>query len=432
MRDAHRGAAAGDVDWLVRDPEAAARALAGVGGGTAVALDPARGHWRVVWPADADGGPRTWDLARPEPAGDPRDPAVLAVDLGRRDLTVNAMAYLPARGEVVDPLGGRADLRRRLARAVRREVLWDDPLRGWRVVRLAAQLGLRVERRTRGWVAELAADLAAGRAVRPAPERVGAELDATLATDVAGRAFAALVELGLAALDLPALTAGRGVAQGPLHHLDVLDHQLEALQRLVDAVPDADPALRWATLLHDVGKPPTRTPGTVTEDGLVVRDRFHGHDRVGAELAAAALRRLRRPVATVARVHDLVAAHMRPLPEDERAARRFVHRLRPLLPDLLRLQLADREAARGRGAGAAARRRYRERVGLVVAVLEAPAPNAPLLDGRDVMAALGVPPGPRVGAALAAVAEARAVGDVATREEALAYLRRWSAAADGG
>ncbi|MBW6457383.1 MAG: HD domain-containing protein [Trueperaceae bacterium] len=458
VRDAHLGVPARDVDWLVRDPAAAARALADATGGALVALDPERGHWRVVWfagdgepsagdderaahaahpDAPGDRAPVTWDLAAPDPPGDPRDPAVVATDLRRRDLTINALAFRPESGEVVDPTGGLADLRRGLVRTVARENLWADPLRAWRVVRFAAQLGFRVERRTRGWVQELARALdatrsrdadAVGGVALPAPERLGAELDDTLATPVAGRAFAALDDLGLLAPVLPELTAGRGVIQGGLHHLDVLRHQLEALQRLADAFPDADLALRWATLLHDVGKPPTRTPGGVTEDGLVLRDRFHGHDAVGAELAVAALRRLRRPRATAARVHDLVAAHMRPLPDDERGARRFAHRLRPLLPDLLRLMLADREAARGRGASAAARRRYRERVGLVLAALEEPAPPAPLVDGRALMAALGIEPGPRVGELLAAIAEARALGDVGTREEALAYARRLQAA----
>jgi poly(A) polymerase len=411
VRDAHLGVPARDVDWLVRDPAAAARALADATGGALVALDPVRGHWRVVWGAgDADAPGATlrpdaiaWDLAAPDPPGDPRDPAVVA-----------------------------ADLRRGLVRAVARENLWADPLRAWRVVRFAAQLGFRVERRTRGWAQELARALDRDRpshdaVALPAPERLGAELDDTIATPVAGRAFAVLDDLGLLAPVLPELTSGRDVAQGGLHHLDVLRHQLEALQQLVDAFPDADLALRWATLLHDVGKPPTRTPGGVTEDGLVLRDRFHGHDAVGAELAAAALRRLRRPRAVVARVHGLVAAHMRPLPDDERGARRFAHRLRPLLPDLLRLMLADREAARGRGASAAARRRYRERVGLVLAALEEPPPPVPLVDGRALMAALGLTPGPRVGELLAAIAEARALGDVDTREEALAYAARLQA-----
>ena len=440
VRDAHLGVPARDVDWLAGDPEAAARALADATGGALVPLDPGRGHWRVVWGAGdagtdagvaaADAPPRvTWDLAAPDPPGDPGDPAVVAADLRRRDLTINALAFRPETGEVIDPTGGLADLRRGLVRAVARENLWADPLRAWRVVRFAAQLGFRVERRTRGWTQELARALDRDRTppaavALPAPERLGAELDDTIATPVAGRAFAALDDLGLLAPVLPELTAGRDVAQGGLHHLDVLRHQLEALQQLVDAFPDADLALRWATLLHDVGKPPTRTPGGVTEDGLVLRDRFHGHDAVGAELAAAALRRLRRPRAVVARVHGLVAAHMRPLPDDERGARRFAHRLRPLLPDLLRLMLADREAARGRGASAAARRRYRERVGLVLAALEEPSPPAPLVDGRALMAALGLAPGPRVGELLGAIAEARALGDVGTREEALAYAAR--------
>lgn len=451
VRDAHLGAAARDVDWLVRDPLGAARELADATGGSLVPLDPERGHWRVVWPA-ADAESRSWDLAAPDPPGDPRDAAVVAADLRRRDVTINALAFRPGSDEVLDPTGGLADLRRGLVRAVARENLWADPLRAWRVVRIAAQLGFRVERRTRAWVQELARALGAtddpggphrggplppgtsgavntfGAApALPAPERIGAELDDTIATPVAGRAFAALDDLGLLAPVLPELTDGRGVAQGNLHHLDVLLHQLEALQQLVDAFPDADLALRWATLLHDVGKPPTRAPGSVTEDGLVLRDRFHGHDAIGAALAAAALRRLRRPRATVARVQDLVAAHMRPLPDDESGARRFAHRLHPLLPDLLRLMSADREAARGRAASAAARRRYRERMGLVLAALASSPPPAPLVDGRTLMVALGLTPGPRVGELLAAIAEARAMGDVHTQDEALAYAERLQA-----
>ena len=425
VRDAHLGATARDVDWLVRDPATAARELADATAGALVALDPERGHWRVVW--GAGDAAVTWDLAAPDPPGDPADPAVVAADLARRDLTINALAFRPATGEVADPTRGLADLRRGWVRAVARENLWADPLRAWRVVRFAAQLGFRVEPRTRAWVQALARAIADGAVALPAPERLGAELDDTIATPVAGRAFAALDDLGLLAPVLPELTDGRGVAQGGLHHLDVLRHQLEALQQLVDAFPDAELALRWATLLHDVGKPPTRAPGGVTEEGLVLRARFHGHDAVGAELAAAALRRLRRPRVTVARVQDLVAAHMRPLPEDARGARRFVHRLRPLLPDLLRLMLADREAARGRGASAAARRRYRERVGLVLAALAEPPPPAPLVDGHELMHALGIAPGPRVGELLAAIAEARALGDLGTREEALAYARRLQA-----
>ncbi len=415
VRDALLGRDAVDLDWLVADPETAARRLAARIDGALVALDPERGYWRVVR-AQA-----TWDLSAPA-HGD------LDADLRRRDVTVNALAWRPGTEEIVDPTGGLADLRARRVRLTSPGVLREDPLRAWRVVRIAAQLGFRVARDTREAVRSAAHALAAGTWPRPAPERVGAELDALLATPVAGRAVRALDDLGLLVLDLPHLVAGRGLRQGPLHHLDVLDHQLEALQRLVDAFPEADVALRWATLLHDVGKPSTHEPGSRTADALVVRDRFHGHDAVGADLAEAALERLRRPRAVSARVAALVAAHMRPLPGDERSARRFVHRLRPLLPDLLRLMVADREAARGRAANAGGRRGYRERVGRVLAVLAEPPPPAPLVTGHELMAALGLTPGPVVGELLAAIAEARALDEVRDREAALAYAdRMWRA-----
>jgi poly(A) polymerase len=414
VRDRLLGREPTDHDWLVADPAATARALAEALGGSAFALDEARGHWRVV------AGGRTHDLTPPLPAGpgaDPRDGAVLDADLRGRDLTVNAMAALPD-GRIVDPTGGRDDLARRVVRATSRAALSADPVRAWRAVRFGAELEARIESETASWIAELACSLGAATPL-PTPERLRDEIEAALATPAAGRAMQALDELGLLAPVLPELTAGRGVEQPGFHHLDVLDHQLEALQQLVDAFPDADLALRWATLLHDVGKPPTRE---VDEEGG--RARFHGHDTVGAELAAGALRRLRLPRARIHRVAALVRAHMRPLPRGERAARRFVHRLRELLPDLLRLMVADREAARGPLASQAQRRRYRLALAEVVKLLEEEPPRPPLLTGDEVMRLLGVPPGPVVGLALRAIEEAHAVGDVKDRDDAEAYLLR--------
>jgi poly(A) polymerase len=420
VRDALLGRTPVDLDWLVADPAGCARGVADAPGASLFALDPARGHHRVVWRA----GAVSWDFTPPADGGDPRTPGVLEADLRRRDVGFNALALDPASGALHDPCAGIADLRARRVRALARANLEADPLRTLRVVRLAAGLGFAIERETSGWVREVASALRAGRLPLPAPERIGAELDAMLATPAAGRAVAALETLGLIDPFLPELAAGRGVTQGSLHHLDVLAHQLEALQRLVDGFPTADLSLRWATLLHDLGKPATRTPGGVTEEGLRIRERFHGHDQVGATLARELLRRLRRPRERVERVAALVAAHMRPLPEDARAAVRFVHRLRPLLPDLLQLMLADREAARGRAASTQGRRRYRERVGLVLAALATPAPAAPLITGGELMAALALPPGPEVGRLLRAVAEAHALGDVADAAGAMAYARR--------
>lgn len=449
VRDACLGRLAADLDWLVVDPEGTARHLADALGGSLVPLDPERGHWRVVLGGDQDRGgtARSWDFASPragerasppsmehasslptDPAAaeplDPRDPAVLDADLRARDLSLNAMAWWPGRRELVDPTGGLADLRAGVARAVSQANLRADPLRAYRVLRLAAQLGFRVDPTTEGWLRELATDLRDGRLPLPAAERLGAELDAITATPAAAKAWAALIDLGLLERVLPELLACRGVQQGGLHHADVLDHQLEALDGLLRTFPDANLALRWATLLHDLGKPGTMTPADEV-DGLRLRPRFEGHDQLGAELAARVLRRLRRPTEVVEQVAGLVRAHMRPLPGGERAARRFVHRLRPWLPDLLRLMLADREAARGPQATAQGRRRYRESVGRVLAIMdEQPGAPPPLLDGRRLMEALGVAQGPMVGRLLAAVAEAQALGEVKDADEALAYAGR--------
>jgi poly(A) polymerase len=125
-----------------------------------------------------------------------------------------------------------------------------------------------------------------------------------------------------------------------------------------------------------------------------------------------------------------VRFHMLPLPAGERQARRFVHRRRELLPDLLKLMIADREAARGPLSSEANRRSYRTALSRIVAILEEqPAPE-PLLTGGEVMELLGLEEGPRVGEALRYLSEARAVGDVTDREQAVAALRRLARARD--
>lgn len=406
LRDALLGREWTDVDWLVPDPRAAAEGLAHRVGGHAFALDPERGHWRVV------GDERTIDLAPPR--GTP------AEDLALRDFTVNALGLAP--DGPLDPLNGERDLAARRLVAAGPTALSDDPLRGLRGVRLAASLGLRWEDATRARAAEVAAELAAGSRGLPATERMRDELVALLYVPRPGDALAEAHELGWLGLLLPELVEGDSVAQGGLHHLDVLRHQLEALQRLATGFPDADPALRLATLLHDVGKPACRERGP---DG---RLRFHGHAERGAETTAAALRRLRFDRATATRAAELVRRHMLPLPKGEREARRFVHRRRALLPDLLKLMIADREAARGRLSSRSSRRAYRQALARVVAMLEAEPPEPPLLDGREVMELLGLEPGPRVGEAIAFLSEARAVGDVRDRGDAVRALRRYAEA----
>ena len=407
IRDALLGRPARDLDWLVPDPEAAARRLAADTGGSVFALDADRGHWRVSLEA------RIHDFIRFH--GD------LHADLTARDFTVNAMA-LERAGALHDPAGGRDDLSRRRLRMVSRDNLAADPLRLLRAGRIANGVGLRVESATRRAIRALAGAHVDGELPLPAAERVRDELDALLGGPRPAPGVLLLDELGLLDAHLPELAAGRDVEQKGFHHLPVMRHQIEALHQLLHSFPDAGLALRWATLLHDIGKPSTR------ELGPAGRYRFYGHDRVGADLARDRLRALRHPERRVREVGQLIRWHMLPLPGSEREARRFVHRRREVLPDLLKLMIADREAARGPLASAANRERYRIALARILEILAETPPEPPLLDGREVMELLDLGEGPRVGEALTFLREAQAVGDVADRDAAVAALERYARA----
>ncbi|MFA5550592.1 MAG: HD domain-containing protein [Trueperaceae bacterium] len=412
VRDALRGEASSDLDWVVEDPRAAALELAAAQGGSPFEMDASRRHWRVALPSGM-----LHDFAPVRQGA-----SDLLGDLRLRDLTINAMAVSGA-GELIDPLGGLADLRAGVVRMTSRQALAADPVRALRAVRFAATLEFRLEPNTLAAVTEIGRAQAEQSAELPAFERVGAELSNLMAARMAAKGVQLLGQVGMLAAYLPELEAARGVGQGRgFHHLDVLDHSLEALNQLLHGFPDADAALRWGTLLHDVGKPAT------VGRGALGRVTFYGHDKVGSQLATRALRRLRLEAELVERVAALVRYHMLPLPRGERAARRFVHRRRALLPDLLKLMIADREAARGPLASAAGRAAYRVALGQVVAIMGESPPQPPLLSGNEVMTLLNLAPGPRVGEALALVAEARALGDVANESQARELLLRYARA----
>ncbi|KQR08758.1 HD domain-containing protein [Deinococcus sp. Leaf326] len=414
VRDWLRGVTPHDFDWAVPDPAAAARELAARLGGAVFPLDEVRGYWRVKSPdaTEHDFVPLPPDMNE---------------DLLRRDFTVNALGLNAAR-ELLDPTGGRADLRAGRLRMVSEANLRADPLRAWRAARFMVTLGFRLETGTEAAVRRVAADLASGTLLMPAAERVRDEVQTLLAAPEAARGLLTLEDLGLLALTLPELREGQGITQGGFHHLDVFEHGIEALHQLLARAPDAPLPLRWAALLHDVGKPRTldRNPKTG-------RRTFYGHDKVGAALTTQMLTRLKLPGDEVRYAAQLVGAHMAQLPADDLSARRFAHRRRALLPDLLSVMLADREAARGKDSSPQGRYAYMLAMSRVLEALEEqPAAPAPLLTGEDVMALLSLRPGPRVGEVLRALAEARAMGEVQTPEAAPAWVRAWDAAHPAG
>jgi tRNA nucleotidyltransferase (CCA-adding enzyme) len=320
----------------------------------------------------------------------------LTDDLARRDFTINAIAWLPdapgaTTGRLVDPAGGLDDLRAGLVRAVGdpHERLHEDALRILRAVRFAARFGFAIDPPT-----DAALAVAAPLAATLSAERVRDEL-LRLLGDPAITPSAALARweaLGLLAILLPELAALRGVPQGKPLPGDALDHSL----RTVDALAPDDGILRVAGLLHDLGKATTGADG-----------HFIGHERVGADLAAAVTRRLRFGAAEVARVERLVRHHMFGYESTwtDAAVRRFIRRVgADRLDDLFALRLADNAASGVSEPSAGGLDELRRRSD---AERAAPAVGGSLaVDGHDLQRALEIPPGPEVGRILDRLTEA--------------------------
>ncbi|MEY4070418.1 MAG: hypothetical protein RL721_1032 [Candidatus Eisenbacteria bacterium] len=351
------------------------------------------------------------DARRPDEVWFTDDPVE---DLARRDLTVNAMAFDPQSGVLLDPFEGARDLRRRILRAVGEpeDRLREDALRALRVARFAATLVMSPDEPTRAALSHVG-ERARGLAV----ERVREELEKLMAAPSPSVGFEILREAGLLALWLPELAECRGVPQNRFHAFDVYFHSLHSC----DAARPDKPEVRWAALLHDIGKPATRA---LRPDGEAS---FHGHEQVGAGLADRLLARLRFPNAARERIVHLVREHMFDYRSEwsDAAVRRFVRRVGiEHVADLFDVRMAD---SLGNGLKRPDVERLEALAERVDRALEAPGAFrvADLaVGGAEVMAELGLPPGPEVGRVLDRLLD-RVVEDPAvnTREGLLEWLR---------
>jgi len=313
----------------------------------------------------------------------------IETDLSRRDFTVNAMAMRLPNLDPVDPFGGMKDLtKRRLRTPVEPEISFrDDPLRMLRAFRFAAQLDFNIDGEVLDAITELK-DLIG----TVSAERIRDELTRLLAGSAPKRALELADSTGLTDLFLPELSALK-LEQDPVHrHKDVFHHTLAVVER---AKPEE--RLRLAALLHDIGKPRTRRIGP---EGVT----FHHHEVVGADMAARRLRELRYPNETVDAVRELIFLHHRfhtyRLGWTDSAVRRYVRDAGPLLRDLNLLVRADCTTRNEAKAQRLAQRMDELEARIAeLAQQEELRRIRPELDGTQVMAYLGIEPGPLVGEA---------------------------------
>jgi putative nucleotidyltransferase with HDIG domain len=437
VRDAALDRPVDDVDLAAREPEAVAARIAGEGGGHRFELSAEFGTWRVV------ALDRSWQVDVSALRGE-----TIEDDLAARDFTIGAVAVLLAGGEPIDPLGGLADLERGALRAVGPASFADDPLRLLRAARLTANLGLAIDEETLAL-----ARAAAPRAGEPAGERQLAELRQLVEGPDPLRGIALLEELGITAAVLPELEALRGVEQGPNHHLDVYGHTLAVLEHTLEVESDLErfageraaevralldeplademtrgTALRFGALLHDTGKPATREE---REDFVT----FIGHDRSGAEIVRGLCARLRSSRRLSRHLEALTLHHLRlgfmirEMPLPARRVHEYLRATEPVAVDVTLLTVADRLSARGSGPLASDEmveshlELARELVGAALD-WRSEGPPRPLLRGDELLAELGVAPGPELGELLGDLEAAQYAGEVETREQALRYVRQ--------
>jgi poly(A) polymerase len=340
----------------------------------------------------------------------------IETDLSRRDFTINAMAVGLPGGSFVDPFGGVRHLDAKTLDTPRApEVAFsDDPLRMLRAARFMAQLGVQPAPRVVEAIRSMRERLRIVSA-----ERIAEELTKLLVSDRPSAGLELLVDTGLVDEFMPEVPALK-LEQDPVHrHKDVLRHTYAVIESC-----EADPVLRLAALMHDVGKPATRE---ITADGV----QFHHHEVVGARMAEARLRELRYPNATIEDVRKLVEMHLRFHGYgdgwSDSAVRRYVRDAGPLLDRLNQLTRADCTTRDPKKAERFGRLQdeLEERIARLAEQENLDAMRPPL-DGAQVMERLGLRPGPQVGEALAYLMEVRLDQGPIEEDEAYALLDTWA------
>lgn len=431
-----------DIDILIPSgSETVARSFADMIGASFFFLDQERSITRVV--KHSDGERLQFDFT--DFTG-----ADLQADLGRRDFTINAMAldvrrFLADRTveAAIDLFKGREDVRRKLIRVVKPEVLDEDPLRLLRAVRFAVTLGFEIENMTMDSIRTRAALAAV-----PAPERIRDEFFQILSERGAEQYLSLMETLGLLSRLLPELDTLGGFAPGKYHSYDVRLHSLktaghvdtvladlrmispeygnrvlEHLERLLESLVPRKAALRFACLLHDIAKPDTFSRDS---DGHI---HFFGHDALGAEKAKEVCRRFRLSRNTESAVTAVIRQHMRlftlstPGGPSKNAMYRYCRDLGDAVPESLILAQSDARST----CEIMPREKFMDTEKPMAALLDyyyekfLKTEEAPLVNGQDLIDR-GMKPGPRFREILDDIRERQAAGTIRDRRDALEYL----------
>ena len=371
----------------------------------------------------------------------------IASDLYLRDFTINAMAVHLGHQVPIDPLNGQADLAERTIRMVSEQAFVNDPLRLIRAYRLAATLNFEIETETKTAIQTHSRLIS-----KPAGERIREELFRLLNTPCASGILRKMKDSGLLFEIFPEIRNTSGCTQNEHHTFDVLEHTLWACHHL-EAILNGDgadavmfqaaiaapkwPVLKLAMLLHDIGKPSTRT---MDDSGSV---HFYGHEKAGAQMASDIALRLKLSNSDSEYLRELIRNHLRPLflyqaHQTRTLTRKGIVRLframKDDMPDLLAMVLADIRAKTDKSDDADP-----AFCDFVVNLLKLYGEDylprqkqAPLITGQDLMIHFGLQPSAEFKIILEAVEEGRLSHELSDREMALAWVQEWLAVHEKG
>jgi len=329
-------------------------------------------------------------------------------DVSRRDFTINGLLMRHNTGEILDFVGGQADLKAGVIRAIGdpAQRFTEDKLRMLRAVRFAARFVYSIEPSTFAGIQKHVPEIHVVSA-----ERIHEELSKLLTEGAARRGFELLEQSGLLREVLPEISAMKGVPQPPEYHPegDVWIHTRMMLEGLPSG---SSRTLAWGVLLHDVGKPQTFRPASVTGD----RIRFDGHVEVGVRMTGEICERLRFSNEETEQVQALVANHMKfkDLAQMRQSTlKRFVRQLH--FEEHLELHRLDCLASHGH------LNAYQMACNFLAETPPEQVRPTRLLTGTD-LSEMGYIPGPEFQAILRALEDAQLEGLISTKDEAAAFV----------
>lgn len=318
-------------------------------------------------------------------------------DLKRRDFTINALAYNPTTGQLLDLYGGIKDTSAGVIRAVGEpeERFSEDALRIMRAVRISAELGFAIEPLTKEAMRKCAGQLA-----KISKERIRDEFVRIINSPKPMEAIILAQNIGILKYIAPELEQGIGVEQNQAHSFDVFEHNVRSLQHAADK--NWDFTVRLAALFHDIAKPATRRFSNEKHDWT-----FHGHEVVGAKMTKKALEALKFPRETIDNAQKLVRWHMFFSDPDKitlSAVRRIIVNVgKESIEDLVKLRICDRI---GTGRPKEQPFRLRKYQAMIEEALRDPISVGMLaIDGKGIMDITKEKAGPRIGWMLHALLE---------------------------